>query len=249
MKLGTVAIGVLAVMGFAGSALANEVCGAPDGLNFRSGPSLHAHIDTVLDDGAPFKVIGHAAGGWDKIRRANGQVGFVYSAYVCRHAASHGGGKRVAGDSRWRNPVMGTCISSGFGRRVLNGRVDYHPGLDLNAHCGQPIKAAAPGVVVFAGYGTGAYQGYGNIVVIYHPASGVYSMYGHMERIYAHPGERPGPNTIIGLTGQTGYAFGCHVHFEVRHSRYGAAFNPASLIGGGECPRVGRASGGSYLAR
>ena len=248
MRLGSLAVAVVAVMGFAGSALANEVCGAPDGLHFRSGPSLHAGIKTTLDDGMQFKVLAHAPGGWDKIQRRDGQIGYVYSAYVCRHAQPHGTHVDPR-NAHWRNPVMGTCITSGFGSRILNGRRDYHPGIDLSAHCGQPIKAAAPGVVVFAGYGTGVYQGYGNVVVIYHPASGVYSMYGHMEKIYAHPGERPGPNTVIGLTGQTGFAFGCHVHFEVRHSRYGAAFNPQTLIGGGECPRTGRASGGHYLAR
>jgi len=96
-------------------------------------------------------------------------------------------------------------ISRGFG----NG----HTGLDMMAPEGSPIRAAAGGTVVYAGW----YFAYGNIVDIQH-ADGVVTRYAHMSAFA--PATRVGApivaGAVIGNVGHTGRAHGSHVHFEVR---------------------------------
>ena len=96
-------------------------------------------------------------------------------------------------------------ISRGFGHG--------HTGLDMMAPEGSPIRAAAAGTVIYAGW----YFAYGNIVDIQH-ADGVVTRYAHMSAFA--PGITPGtPVTageFIGKVGHTGRAHGSHVHFEVR---------------------------------
>ncbi len=96
-------------------------------------------------------------------------------------------------------------VSRGFSRG--------HSGLDLMAPYGSPIRAAAGGTVVYAGW----YFAYGKIVDIRH-ADGLITRYGHMSAFA--PGIEPGApvaaGAVIGQVGQTGRAHGPHVHFEVR---------------------------------
>ena len=99
-------------------------------------------------------------------------------------------------------------ISSPFGPRGAM----FHPGLDLAAGPGTPVHAAAIGRVVFAGPTTG---GYGNLVIVQH-AHGVTTMYGHLSRILAEPGELVTVGSLLGLVGATGEATGPHLHFEFR---------------------------------
>jgi hypothetical protein len=99
-------------------------------------------------------------------------------------------------------------ISSTFGPRGAA----FHPGIDLAARPGTPVYAAAVGRVSFAGPTTG---GYGNLVVVQH-TRGVATMYAHLSRVLATPGEPVTVGTLLGLVGATGEATGPHLHFEVR---------------------------------
>src|SRR6476619_4275513 len=98
------------------AASAAEVCNAPSGLNFRSGPSLHSNVKDVFQESSSFKVLSHH-GSWDKVRTAGGRGGYVYSAYVCKSGGSHPAARSPSGIAHWRNPVLGTCVTSPFGRR------------------------------------------------------------------------------------------------------------------------------------
>jgi murein DD-endopeptidase MepM/ murein hydrolase activator NlpD len=102
-------------------------------------------------------------------------------------------------------PVSGP-VTSGFGWRW--GRM--HEGIDIGAACGTPIRAAAAGTVVYAGW----MGGYGNIVIIDH-GNGLATAYGHQSAIYASGGSVSQGQTI-GAVGSTGHSTGCHLHFEVR---------------------------------
>jgi murein DD-endopeptidase MepM/ murein hydrolase activator NlpD len=99
-------------------------------------------------------------------------------------------------------------ISSPFGPRGAG----FHPGIDIAAAPGTPVHAAAVGRVVFAGATT---DGYGNLVIVQH-ARGVTTMYAHLSRVLAAPGEQVTVGTLLGLVGATGEATGPHLHFEVR---------------------------------
>src|SRR5262249_11430473 len=99
-------------------------------------------------------------------------------------------------------------VGDGFGPRGAG----FHPGIDLPAAVGTPVRAAAIGRVAFAGPTTG---GYGNLVVVQH-ASGVTTMYAHLSKLLAWPGEAVNVGTLVGLVGATGETTGPHLHFEVR---------------------------------
>ena len=75
---------------------------------------------------------------------------------------------------------------------------------------GTPIRAAAPGRVVFAGpRGT-----YGLAVIIDH-GGGVRTLYAHCSRILVSEGSSVGTATVVALAGNTGRSSGPHLHLEV----------------------------------
>jgi murein DD-endopeptidase MepM/ murein hydrolase activator NlpD len=113
-------------------------------------------------------------------------------------------------------------IGEGFG--YPGGR--RHDGIDLPAPTGTPVGAAGRGVVESAGWNSG---GYGNLVVVRHRL-GFVSMYAHLSRIAASPGQAVVGHSRIGYVGSTGHSTGPHLHFEVRH--HGVPIDPVPrLIG------------------
>lgn len=102
-------------------------------------------------------------------------------------------------------PLVG-AITSPFGMR--DGRP--HEGIDIAAEEGVPIRAAAPGRVVFAGSrGT-----YGLAVIVDH-GGGIRTLYAHCSRLLVSEGEHVGTNSVIALVGNTGHSQGPHLHMEV----------------------------------
>ena len=118
-------------------------------------------------------------------------------------------------------PVSGR-ITSRFGAKSSIRR-STHTGLDIATPSGTPYKAAASGVVAFAGY-KGAY---GNLLVISH-GNGVQTYYGHSSRIYVRPGQSVSQGQVVGAVGSTGNSTGPHLHLEVRLN--GVAYNPQYYV-------------------
>jgi murein DD-endopeptidase MepM/ murein hydrolase activator NlpD len=109
--------------------------------------------------------------------------------------------------------VFSTLYSSRFGnRRSYNGGeyLYFHTGLDFVGQVGDPIYAAASGVVVYAGKLTVR----GNATMIDH-GWGIYTAYMHQSEILVNVGDRVEQGQLIGKVGNTGRAEGPHLHFEV----------------------------------
>ena len=106
-------------------------------------------------------------------------------------------------------PVSG-IITSRFGNRE-SIRSSGHTGLDIAAPAGTPIKAAADGTVLFAGYS----GGYGYVVKL-NNGNGVQTYYGHCSKLYVSTGEKVKAGDVIAAVGSTGNSTGNHLHFEVR---------------------------------
>jgi murein DD-endopeptidase MepM/ murein hydrolase activator NlpD len=119
-------------------------------------------------------------------------------------AAGTGGGSPSAAGYVW--PVLGP-VTSPFGWRW--GRM--HEGIDIAAAEGTPIRAAAAGTVIYAGW----LGGYGNLTVIDH-GGGVATAYGHQSSLAAGSGAYVAQGQVIGYVGSTGHSTGAHLHFEVR---------------------------------
>jgi len=85
-----------------------------------------------------------------------------------------------------------------------------HQGIDIVAKEGDPIKAAASGIVVFSGW---TYE-YGNMVILYH-GDDYFTHYGHNMKNFKQQMDRVDRGEIIGLVGNTGVSSGPHLHFEV----------------------------------
>ncbi len=121
-------------------------------------------------------------------------------------------------------PVDGR-ITSKFGNRFhpIDKKVKFHSGIDIYAKRGTPIRAAADGIVVFAG----KRGGYGNMVIIDH-GNGRTSRYAHADKIFVERGQPIEGGKPIATVGSTGKATGPHLHFEFREN--GKAVNPLKLI-------------------
>jgi murein DD-endopeptidase MepM/ murein hydrolase activator NlpD len=113
-------------------------------------------------------------------------------------------------------PVDGR-LTSPFGNRYDPYYHVYqlHAGLDLAAPAGTPIRAAAGGTVLRAGW----FGGYGRYTCVGHGAvreQRMMTCYGHQLRILVQPGQQVAAGQVIGLVGSTGASTGPHLHFEVR---------------------------------
>jgi len=104
-----------------------------------------------------------------------------------------------------------------------------HTGIDIDGTWGDPIYAAKAGKVITAGW-YGSYSwcgGYGKFIEIDH-GNGFHSRYGHLQSIYVQSGQYVNAGATIGEQGDTGCAWGAHLHFEIKLN--GSFVNPLNYI-------------------
>ncbi len=109
-------------------------------------------------------------------------------------------------------PVAGR-VSSPFGGRLdpFSREGQYHPGVDLQAAYGTPVRVTADGVVRMAEWS----GGYGKLIVIDHGGS-LQTYYAHLSRFSVVSGQEVRRGDVIGYSGATGYVTAPHLHYEVR---------------------------------
>lgn len=122
-------------------------------------------------------------------------------------------------------PVRGGWISSPFGPRPdpFTGRPGFHPGVDIAAPVGTPVRAMAAGIVIYAGLD----GGFGRLIKVFDGHSEV-TMYAHLSARYVHVGEVIHKGELLGRVGDTGYSTGPHLHFEVL--LHGTPINPIGFL-------------------
>lgn len=131
-------------------------------------------------------------------------------------------GEAPAGKFLW--PTNGK-ISSNFGPRTSSatGNTRMHKGMDIYAPLGTPIIASDSGQVLKTEYDSG----YGYSILLYH-GGGVATFYAHLSSFNVSAGQYVERGQIIGYVGNTGYATGYHLHFEVRIN--GQPQNPGNYL-------------------
>ncbi|HYI59178.1 MAG TPA: M23 family metallopeptidase [Microlunatus sp.] len=109
-------------------------------------------------------------------------------------------------------PMKKYSIAARFGD--VGAWARYHTGFDFSGPIGTPIYAPTAGVVEHAGSGGEASGWAGTYVVVKH-ADGNQTLYAHMSSVSVQVGEQVTGGTRLGQVGQTGRAFGPHLHFEL----------------------------------
>ena len=119
-------------------------------------------------------------------------------------------------------PLDNVLITQYFGNtpfasknpQVYNG--SGHNGIDFSAKIGTPILSAGAGTVIGTGNTDTACSGvsYGKWVLIRH-INGLTTLYAHLSVIQVTDGQNVTSRQKIGLSGNTGYSTGPHLHFTV----------------------------------
>ncbi len=123
----------------------------------------------------------------------------------------------------WHIPVNGK-INSYFGYRlhpIYNYR-QFHGGIDISAYY-EVVRAARDGVVYYAGY----MGGYGLAIVLKH-GNDFKTLYAHLSKIKVRVGQVVKAGNIIGISGNTGFSTGAHLHFEIIYK--GNPVNPLKYL-------------------
>jgi LysM repeat protein len=127
---------------------------------------------------------------------------------------------QASGALMW--PLRGS-ITSEFGyRRLRIGGSNFHTGLDIDGRTGDPIYAAAGGVVTHSGW----FGGYGNLVIVQSGNSEYY--YAHASELLVRSGQEVAAGQMIARVGATGRSTGSHLHFEIRVD--GTAVDPLPVL-------------------
>lgn len=136
-------------------------------------------------------------------------------------------------------PPCSGNITSYFGNRpdpFGSGTTKWHSGVDICGAHHQDIVSVADGVVITAI--SGGNSSYGNYVIIKHADLGIYTLYGHLNRIEVSVGQTVSQGDVIAEEGgaewdnNPGSSTGHHLHFEVRKgvNSYSSAVNPTDYI-------------------
>lgn len=114
------------------------------------------------------------------------------------------GASHAAGGVTWRWPAAGSVA-----RKFKSG--DAIPGIEIAGKSGDPVRAAADGMVVYSGNGL---VGYGELVIIKHSDSFL-SAYGHNRKRLVKEGQRVSAGQQIAEMGSTG-ATRNELQFQIR---------------------------------
>ena len=112
-------------------------------------------------------------------------------------------------------------ITSPYGSRLhpIQGVIKNHDGIDIGGDTGNPVYAAADGIIIYSAFNTG---GYGNMVMIDHGINDegikIVTLYAHGDKLLKNVGDTVKKGDIIMEMGSTGNSTGPHVHFEVREN-------------------------------
>jgi hypothetical protein len=151
----------------------------------------------------------------------------------------------TTGQLKLARPVPGR-ISAKYGS-VGGPHSVPHLGVDFAVGIGTTVIASADGVVKSSGgnskntYGTKD-RSYGLYVIIDH-GGGYETVYAHLSQISVSGGQAVKQGQAIGLSGNTGYSTGPHLHFELRKN--GNKIDPSPHMGGAYAVTVGGNNSGA----
>ncbi len=133
--------------------------------------------------------------------------------------------------NKFNLPIKIGRIVSRYGKRIdpFTDIATVHNGIDIAAKLGTQVYSAAEGVLITTEKEYTNNKGKGKRIIIKHK-NGFETIYAHLLRInpFIKPGQKIKPGQRIGYVGDTGRAFGTHLHFEIRKD--GKSQNPEDYI-------------------
>lgn len=122
-------------------------------------------------------------------------------------------------------PLEGARVKVPFGRIVEERfkTVTLHPGVDITAPRGTPVRAIYPGRVAFAD----RFAGYGLLCILDHGGS-YFSLYAHLDELKVRAGDTLKQGQVLGAVGETGSLEGPMLYFEIRQGE--RAVNPEEWV-------------------
>lgn len=143
-------------------------------------------------------------------------------------------------------PVDNVIITQQFGGTAfantnphIYGR-PFHPGVDFGIPIGTKIKSVAPGTILATG-NTDLYPGcnaWGKWIMVEHD-NGLSTLYAHLSSIQVSPGQNVNVGQTIGLSGNTGYSTGPHLHLTLYASQGVKVGKYSDYKSGGGCAATG----------
>jgi uncharacterized protein YraI len=177
-----------------------------DGVNLRAGPGTDQRILTVIPYNARLTVTMRSPDGRWGQAAYNGQTGWVDTQFLAPYEESREPATIEVGNGKYIWPVAGRSITTPFS--------GGHPGIDIDQYPigGNPVLAVAAGKVILAG--GNACCSYGLYVKIEHK-DGMTTLYAHLQSIDVSEGQEVKQGQSLGLSGNTGFSTGAHLHFEM----------------------------------
>lgn len=137
-------------------------------------------------------------------------------------------------------PVQGASLSSKYGTRIdpITHIPSFHNGVDYKVPEGTPVLAPGYGKItrittaLDEPVGPNMKQPNGNSVLIDIPrpdGSSIQLVFLHMSRVDVQLGQVVNRNTQLGLSGNTGYTTGPHVHISMTQNHSGKMVDPESV--------------------
>lgn len=131
--------------------------------------------------------------------------------------------------SGWFWPTVYETINSPFGQyRSSDGK--YHQGIDIKAPLNTNVYATRSGEVYKVGVGATKDSSMGNYICIRHGKNAdgkyIFSTYMHLNEVHVKEGDIVNMGDVIGLSGNTGYSSGPHLHFHIFRA---TSMNPGSV--------------------
>jgi len=149
-------------------------------------------------------------------------------------------------------PVKNPIITSPYGDRFLNGRPQFHDGIDMvssNQIIKSRLEVENTGVYAITdGIVTYDYDKYddryrfdlkghksdsaGNMVILKHNIDGVdyYCRYLHLINNIVKKGQHVKCGELIGEYADVGYSYGAHLHFDVYLSDWSKKIDPMTIL-------------------
>lgn len=145
--------------------------------------------------------------------------------------------------------AFGGRISSNYGWRTLDGKKEFHRGIDLASSRGTAVYSNVSGKVIKAGNASSTNNGkamsgtYGNMVVV-QDDSGMKHIFAHLDKTIANFGDTITAGTKLGTVGSTGNSTGNHLHYE-QNTANGKLVDPTATVISIRKSGIATTSGGS----